>query len=93
MKKQVEGQLNFLDLLEESSFIKEYPQFKECDNCWCYDCKHNENNEAVERDFAGEKKPCPSCSFCIKQNKAEVCEIGSYKNGCKVRAEEEGIME
>ena len=41
--------------------------------------------------FAGEKKPCPSCSFCIENGKADICEIGSYKNGCKLRAEEEGI--
>lgn len=65
--------------------------YEECSICWCSTCSHNEKGQAVPRDFAGEKKPCPSCSFCIKQKKAEVCEIGSYENGCKLRAEEEGI--
>ncbi len=91
MRKQIDGQLSFSDLLEETGFISEYPQFKECINCWCYDCRHNENNEAVKRDFAGIMKPCPACGFCLEQKNAEICEIGSYKNGCKVRAEEEGI--
>lgn len=66
--------------------------YKECSNCWCSTCRHNEKGQAVPRDFAGEKKPCPSCDFCIKQKKAEICEIGSYENGCKLRAEEEGII-
>lgn len=62
----------------------------ECSSCWCYDCRHNENNEGVPRDFAGEIKACPSCKFCMESQKADICRIGSYKNGCKVRAEEEG---
>lgn len=66
--------------------------YKECVACWCSTCRHNEKGGAVPRDFAGEKKPCPSCDFCIRQEKAEVCEIGSYENGCKLRAEEEGIL-
>lgn len=93
MKKQIEGQINLFDYVPETRFFNELPQFKECTNCWCYDCMHNENNEAVPRDFAGEKKPCPACSFCINEQKADICEINSYKNGCKVRAEEEGITE
>lgn len=91
MKKQIEGQLDFLDLLSETHFLKNLPQFIECDSCWCYDCKHNENNEAEPRDFGGEKKPCPSCKFCVEQKKPEICQIGSYKNGCKLRAKEEGF--
>lgn len=66
--------------------------FRECNLCWCSTCRHNEKGQAVPRDFAGNKKPCPSCDFCIKQKKAEICEIGSYENGCKLRAEEEGIL-
>ena len=93
MPKQIEGQISFLDLLEESQFITEYPQFMECENCWCYDCRYNANNEAVHRDFAGEMKPCPSCDFCLTSGSADVCEIGSYQNGCKVRALDEGIEE
>ena len=91
MKKQIEGQMDFFDLLSETKFLDEFPQFIECSSCWCYDCRHNENNEAIPRDFAGEKKACPSCSFCIENGKADICEIDSYKNGCKLRAEEEGI--
>lgn len=91
LKKQIEGQIDFFDLLD-TDFLEELPQFVECNNCWCYDCRHNKNNEAVPRDFAGKKKPCPSCDFCTKGGIAEICEIGSYKNGCKLRAEEEGIV-
>ncbi|NLL77677.1 MAG: hypothetical protein GX235_10605 [Clostridiales bacterium] len=65
--------------------------FLECKRCWCFDCSHNTENEAVPRDFVGEYKPCPSCAFCVDSQKAEPCEIGSYDNGCKVRASEEGI--
>ena len=67
--------------------------FKQCKNCWCSDCKHNEKLDAVPRNFLGEKKACPSCSFCLHDKKAEICEIGSYDNGCKLRASEEGIVE
>ena len=64
--------------------------FKQCQKCWCSDCKHNEKLDAVPRDFSGVKKACPSCTFCLQDKKAEVCEIGSYDNGCKLRASEEG---
>ena len=90
LKKQIEGQMDFLDLLSETHFLEEFPQFIECSSCWCYDCRHNENNEGVPRDFAGEIIACPSCKFCMESQKADICRIGSYKNGCKVRAEEEG---
>lgn len=66
--------------------------FPECSVCWCSTCMHNAEGRAVPRDFAGIKKPCPSCDFCVSQNKADVCEIDSYENGCRLRAEEEGIM-
>lgn len=65
--------------------------FKECANCWCSDCKHNEKLDGVVRDFAGKQSPCPACLFCIKSKKAEICETNSYENGCKLRAMEEGI--
>ena len=65
--------------------------FEQCHNCWCSDCKHNEKLDAVPRDFSGEKRACPSCDFCLQDRKAEICEIGSYDNGCKLRASEEGI--
>ncbi len=108
MKKQVEGQLNLFDYISQeeksisvkSEHIESEKQseenqvilYKECSLCWCSTCRHNEKGQALPRNFAGEKKPCPSCDFCMKQKRAEICEIGSYENGCKLRAEEEGIM-
>lgn len=108
MKKQLDGQLNLFDYISQEeksiSLKKEQTEsddqrkenqitlYKECTFCWCSTCKHNEKGQALPRDFAGEKKPCPSCDFCIKQKKAEICEIGSYENGCKLRAEEEGMI-
>lgn len=65
--------------------------FEQCKDCWCSDCRHNEKLEATPRDFAGVKKACPSCQFCLQNKKAEICEIGSYDNGCKLRATEEGV--
>ncbi len=108
MKKQLNGQLNLFDYISQEeksvSLKKEQTEsddqskenqialYKECTHCWCSTCRHNEKGQALPRDFAGEKKPCPSCDFCIKQKKAEICEIGSYENGCKLRAEEDGII-
>lgn len=124
MKKQIEGQLDFFELLEECRFLSDMDDsfsedefmedgsveenhesnveihekintdilFKECDLCWCKDCRHNEKNEGIERDFGGIKKPCFPCSFCIENKNPEICEIGSAKNGCKLRAEEENII-
>ncbi|MDR2546756.1 MAG: hypothetical protein LBC96_04495 [Lachnospiraceae bacterium] len=92
-KKAIDGQMSLLDLLEESKFIVDFPQFTECNDCWCYDCRYNSYNEAVLRDLAGEMKPCPSCNHCLSAGNAEVCEIGSYQNGCKLRATEEGITQ
>ena len=81
-KEQKEGQKSALSSV---SF------FNQCHKCWCSDCRHNEKLDAVPRDFSGVKKACPSCDFCLQDKKAEVCEIGSYDNGCKLRASEEGI--
>lgn len=104
MKKQIDGQVSLFDYIaEEEQSPKEKQKslndqkaesvsfFKQCNNCWCSDCKHNEKLDAVPRDFSGVKKACPSCTFCLQDKKAEVCEIGSYDNGCKLRASEEGI--
>lgn len=87
MKKQIDGQINLFDYISETISF-----FQECTLCWCSTCRHNEKGHAIPRDFAGNQKPCPSCDFCMKQKKAEICEIGSYENGCKLRAEEEGIQ-
>lgn len=78
---------------QENEKINTISFFPECSDCWCSTCKHNEKGKAVPRDFAGVKKPCPSCAFCIDQKKPEICEVNSYKNGCKLRAEEEGLFE
>lgn len=74
---------------EQKASLSSISLFGQCKNCWCGDCKHNEKLDAVPRDFCGVKKACPSCSFCIQDQKAEICEIGSYDNGCKLRASEE----
>ena len=78
---------------EQKAPLSSISLYRLCKNCWCSDCKHNEKLDAVPRDFSGVKKACPSCSFCIQDRKAEICEIGSYDNGCKLRASEEGITE
>ena len=82
-KKQKEGQKTALSSVSV---------FKQCSKCWCSNCMHNEKLDAIPRDFSGVKKACPSCDFCLQDKKAEICEIGSYDNGCKLRASEEGII-
>ena len=102
MRKQIDGQISLFDYIAEEEYkaqstkkvhnnLSSVSFFKQCNNCWCSDCKHNENLDAVPRDFSGIKKACPSCNFCLQDKKAEICEIGSYDNGCKLRASEEGI--
>ncbi len=97
MKKQIHGQITLFDYIsaedQDSSHLDTISFFPECSVCWCSTCKHNAEGRAVPRDFTGVEKPCPSCEFCIKQKKAEICEVGSYENGCKLRAEEEGLLE
>ena len=77
----------------QKSALSSVSFFKQCQNCWCSDCKHNKKLDGVPRDFSGVKKACPSCDFCLQEKKAEICEIGSHDNGCKLRASEEGITE
>lgn len=101
--KQIEGQLELFSLMEKTEKIKEIEQkeqpkqhmsvtsFSECRSCWCRDCKHNVRTEAVPRDLCGKMLPCPACEGCFSEGKAEICEIGSAKNGCHTRALEEGI--
>ena len=66
--------------------------FKQCKKCWCFDCKHNSRNEGVARDICGTQMPCPACETCISEDQATICEIGNAKEGCKLRAQEEGIL-
>lgn len=96
MGKQIDGQISLFDCMAEQgkgqkAALSSVSFFKLCNNCWCSDCKHNEKLDAIPRDFSGAKKACPSCDFCLQDKKAEICEIGSYDNGCKLRASEEGI--
>lgn len=65
--------------------------FKQCKRCWCFDCKHNSRNEGVVRDMCGVMMACPACDGCISDDSATICEIGNAKEGCKLRASEEGI--
>ncbi len=67
-------------------------KFKQCKKCWCLDCKHNGANEGVPRDMGGVKMPCPACEACESSDNPEICPIGDYKEGCKLRAIEEGIF-
>lgn len=67
--------------------------FKRCIKCWCYDCRHNARNEAVPRDICGAMMACPACEDCIRDDCATICEIGNAKEGCRLRASEEGIVE
>lgn len=66
--------------------------FKDCSRCWCHDCKHNLYNEAVPRELAGRMIPCPACKTCKEEGSASLCEIGDAKEGCRLRALEEGII-
>nr|MCR5310251.1 hypothetical protein [Lachnospiraceae bacterium] len=65
--------------------------FKQCERCWCFDCKHNSRGPAVPRDLCGKMMPCPACKGCESDGFATVCEIGNAKEGCMLRATEEGI--
>lgn len=67
--------------------------FKQCKKCWCFDCKHNSRNEGVPREVCGMSMPCPPCDTCISEDCPTICEIGNAKEGCKLRALEEGITE
>lgn len=66
--------------------------FKQCKRCWCRDCKHNSRNDGIPREMCGMMIPCPACTGCIEEDMATICEIGNAKEGCKLRAEEEGIL-
>lgn len=97
---EIEGQLDFFDLLfsedktkEKTIKARDASQFVECENCWCRDCKHNSMNEGEPRDLCGEMKACPACEICAKNDNPEICKIGSAKEGCSLRAREEGMIQ
>ncbi len=100
--KEVSSAIEELPAVEKTA-TKEMPKaaptkvtleqlFKQCKKCWCFDCKHNSRNEGVPRDLCGNMMPCPACKGCIDEDMATVCEIGNAKEGCRLRATEEGLV-
>lgn len=76
---------------EAPECAKRVELYKGCKRCWCADCKHNEKLEGVPRDFGGMTMACTPCADCEKESSANICPIGDYKEGCKLRAKEEGL--
>ncbi len=102
-KKDIEGQLNFLDMLMAGAGDAEEEQvtssvnykaggFKECASCWCATCEHSTLGGSVPRPLGDGMQPCPACELCIRAGKAEICVIGSADEGCRHRAEKEGLV-
>lgn len=101
-KNQIEGQLNFMELLmteaeEVKADAKSSGQntmapgkFKECTSCWCATCEHSTVGGGLPRPFGEAMRACPSCELCVSEGKADVCVIGSADEGCRYRAEKEG---
>lgn len=67
--------------------------FKECSDCWCATCEHSTVGGGVPRPFGDAMRACPSCELCVSEGKADVCVIGSAEEGCRYRAEKEGLEE
>ncbi len=67
--------------------------FPECSSCWCATCEHSTVGGSIPRPFAGMERPCPSCELCISQGAADICVIGSADEGCRYRAEKEGLTD
>lgn len=67
-------------------------KFKECASCWCATCEHSTVGGSVPRPFGESVRPCPSCELCVSEGKADVCMIGSSDEGCRYRAEKEGLI-
>ncbi|MGN0431792.1 MAG: hypothetical protein ACI4EQ_05490 [Lachnospiraceae bacterium] len=90
-KRIIEGQLNLFDFFKEETegTTAKAGKFAECKDCWCRDCRHNAINEGIERDICGVMQACPACDMCVNAGVAEICVIGSAKEGCSVRAFEE----
>ena len=67
-------------------------QFAECNECWCYTCEHSTVGGSVVREFVDGEHACPSCEFCVTEGQADICVIGSSKEGCGFRAKKEGLI-
>lgn len=105
-KNKIEGQLSLFDVVLMEPEVseaeervategKEYApgSFAECASCWCATCEHSSVGGSVPRSFGESARPCPSCELCIREGKADVCVIGSAEEGCRYRAEKEGLSE
>lgn len=68
-------------------------RFPECISCWCATCEHSTVGGGVPRPFGEAVRPCPSCELCVSEGKADVCVIGSAEEGCRYRAEKEGMID
>ena len=66
--------------------------FQECSSCWCSTCEHSTVGGSVPRPFAGSQRPCPSSELCVREGVADICVIGSADEGCRYRAEKEGLI-
>jgi len=66
--------------------------FIECTSCWCSTCEHSTIGGSVPRPFAGTERPCPSCELCVREGVADICVIGSADEGCRYRAQKEGLI-
>lgn len=66
--------------------------FPECTSCWCSTCEHSTVGGSIPRPFAGSRRPCPSCELCVSEGAADICVIGSADEGCRYRAEKEGLI-
>lgn len=131
-KKEIEGQLNFLDMLMAGTVTEEVEQttteavdveqqkadeqnqesnqvekkvttkkaatsfkaggFKECTSCWCATCEHSTVGGSMPRPLGENMRPCPACELCVSAGKADICVIGSADEGCRHRAEKEGLI-
>lgn len=107
-KNNIEGQLSLFDLVfiesekpegekaeaPKEKTIRHTPgKFPECTSCWCATCEHSTVGGSVPRPFGEATRPCPSCELCVSEGKADVCVIGSAEEGCRYRAEKEGLLD
>ena len=103
-RHDIEGQLSLFDLPianveaqeeKKKSAAKKATlagKFPECSNCWCYTCEHSTVGGGAPRAFMDGERPCPSCEFFVNDGIADVCVIGSAKEGCSFRAAKEGLQ-
>lgn len=105
-KNNIEGQLSLFDIaFAEEESVEEIQGnvqpvsvsckaggFQECSSCWCATCEHSTVGGSVPRPFGDSTCPCPSCELCVSEGKADICVIGSAEEGCKYRAEKEGLI-